>query len=41
MQHVFEVGLVAIVAKWNVPDVLYWMSCVIACLDITGALGCM
>ena len=39
--NVFEVGLVAIVAKWDVPDMLYWMSRVITCLDITGSFGCM
>ena len=41
MQYVLEVGLVAIVAEWDVPDMLYWMSRVIACLDISGSLGCV
>ena len=36
-----EVGLVAIVSEWDVPDMLYWMSHVIACLDISGLLGCV
>ena len=41
MQYVLEVGLVAFVAEWDVPDILYWMSRVIASLDISGSLGCM
>mgnify|MGYP000205663853 CR=1 FL=1 len=41
MQCVFEIGLVAIIAEWDIPDVLYWMSRVIACLDISGSLGCV
>ena len=41
VQYVLEVGLVAIVTEWDVPDILYWMSCVIACLDIPGSLGCV
>ena len=41
MQYVLEVGLVAIIAEWDVPDMLYWMSRVIACLDISGTLGCV
>ena len=39
--NVLEVGLVAIVSEWDVPDVFYWMSPVIACLDISGSLGCV
>ena len=41
MQYVFEVGLVAIVAEWDVPDMLYGMSRVISYLDISGLLGCV
>ena len=41
MQYVLEVGLVVFVAEWDVPNMLYWMSRVIACLDITGSLGCV
>ena len=39
MQYVLEVGLFAIVSEWDVPDMLYWMSRVIACLDISGSFG--
>ena len=41
MQYIFEVSLMAIVSEWDVPDMLYWMSHVIACLDISGSLGCV
>ena len=41
MQYVLEVGLVAFVAKWDIPDMLYWMCRFIACLDISGSLGCV
>ena len=39
MQYVLEVGLFAIVSEWDDPDTLYWMSRVIACLDISGSFG--
>ena len=39
MQYVLEVGLVAIVSEWDVPDMLYWMSRVIAYLDISRLFG--
>ena len=41
MQYVLEVGLVSIVSEWDIRDMLYWMSCVIAHLDISGPLGCV
>ena len=41
MQYIFEVSLMAIVSEWDVPDMLYWMSHVIPCLDISGSLGCV
>ena len=41
VQYVFEVSLVAIVAKWDVPDMLYWMSRIITRLDISRSLGCV
>ena len=41
MQYVLDVDLVAFVAEWDVPDMLYWISRVFTCLDISGSLGCM
>ena len=39
MQYVLEVGLFATISKWDIPDMLYWMSRVISCLDISGSFG--
>ena len=41
MQYVLDVDLVAFVAEWDVPDMLYWISRVFTCLDISGSLGCL
>ena len=41
VQYVLEVGLLAVVAKWNVPDMLYWMRRIIACFDLSGSLECV
>ena len=39
MQHVLEVGLFSIISEWNIPDMLYWMSPIITCLDISEMFG--
>ena len=39
MQHILEVGLFAVVSEWDIPDMLYWMHCVITCFDIPRTFG--
>ena len=39
MQYVLQVGLFAIVSEWDVPDMSYWMSRVIAYFNIFRSFG--